>query len=132
MKKITNEKEYNIIKRRMDELLETVTDENYNQIPQSLELEFLSEIIEEYEKVHYPISTPTLAEMLKLRMYEMGINQVQLAEILDVSPSRISEYLSGKEPSLRIAKKMCELLNISANVILGVCRTTCRHNHQMV
>jgi HTH-type transcriptional regulator/antitoxin HigA len=120
MKKITNEKEYNVIKNRIDELLEIVTDENYNSIPESIELEFLSELIEEYENVHYPISMPTLADVLKLRMFEMNINQIQLAEMLEVSPSRISEYLSGKEPSLRVAKKMCEQLNISANVILGI------------
>ena len=78
MKKITNEKEYNFIKNRIDDLLEIVTDENYNSIPESIELEFLSELIEEYEKVHYPISIPTLTDMLKLRMYEMNINQIQL------------------------------------------------------
>ncbi|MDR0835157.1 MAG: hypothetical protein LBN11_01055 [Tannerella sp.] len=46
MKKSTNEKEYNVIKNRIDELLEIVTDENYNSIPESIELEFLSELIE--------------------------------------------------------------------------------------
>jgi HTH-type transcriptional regulator/antitoxin HigA len=40
--------------------LEIVNDENYNDIPESIELEFLSEIIDEYESVHYPISMPTL------------------------------------------------------------------------
>ncbi|GHT69529.1 transcriptional regulator [Bacteroidia bacterium] len=120
MKKITNEKEYNVIKNRIDDLLEIVTDENYNNIPESIELEFLSELIEEYEKIHYPISIPTLTDMLKLRMYEMNINQIQLAKMLQVSPSRISEYLAGKEPSLKVAKKICEHLDISANVILGI------------
>ncbi|GHT78282.1 transcriptional regulator [Bacteroidia bacterium] len=120
MKKIGNEKEYNIIKNRIDELLEVVTDDNYNSISESIELEFLSELIEEYEKVHYPISIPMLADILKLRMYEMDINQIRLAKMLQVSPSRISEYLAGKEPSLKVAKRMCEYLGISANVILGI------------
>ncbi|MDR0866662.1 MAG: helix-turn-helix domain-containing protein [Candidatus Symbiothrix sp.] len=120
MKKITNDKEYDVIKKRIDELLEIVSDENYEMIPESIELEFLSELIEEYEQKYYPVSVPTLAEILKLRMYEMNINQLQLAKILNVSPSRISEYLSGKEPTLKVAKVMCEYLNISANVLLGL------------
>jgi HTH-type transcriptional regulator/antitoxin HigA len=124
MKKITNDTEYYIIKKRIDELLEVVSDENYETIPESIELEFLSELIEEYEKKHYPVSLPTLSEMLKLRMYEMNINQLQLSKMLDVSPSRISEYLSGKEPTLKVAKVMCERLNISANILLGVSPST--------
>jgi HTH-type transcriptional regulator/antitoxin HigA len=120
MKKIANEKEYNVIKNRIDEVLETVTDENYNSIPEAIELEFLSGLIEEYEQVHYPVSVPALADILKLRMYEMDINQIILAKKLQVSPSRISEYIAGKEPSLKVAKRMCEHLGISANVILGI------------
>jgi HTH-type transcriptional regulator/antitoxin HigA len=123
MKKITNDTEYYIIRKRIDELLEVVSDENYETIPESIELEFLSELIDEYEKKYYPVSLPTLAEMLKLRMYELNINQFQLAKMLDVSPSRISEYLSGKEPTLKVAKIMCERLSISANVLLGVSPT---------
>ena len=117
---ITTEREYYAITKRIDELLAIVTDENYNTIPEAIELDFLSELVEEYENKHYPIAIPTLAEALKLRMYEMRINQRQLAAILNVSPSRICEYLSGKEPTLQVAKMMYEKLNISANIIFGV------------
>jgi HTH-type transcriptional regulator/antitoxin HigA len=120
MNRITNDKEYYAITKRIDELLAIVTDENYDAIPEAIELDFLSELVEEFENKHYPVAIPTLAEMLKLRMYEMGINQGQLAAILCVSPSRISEYLSGKEPTLQVAKAMYEKLNISANTIFGV------------
>ena len=120
MKRITNDKEYYAITKRIDELLETVTDENYDTITESIELEFLSGLVEEYENTHFPVSIPSLAEVLRLRMYEMNINQSQLADLLQVSPSRISEYLAGKEPTLQVAKMMYEKLNISANVIFGV------------
>ena len=120
MNRITNDREYYAITKRIDELLAIVTDENYNIVPEAIELDFLSDIVEEYENKYFPVSLPTLAEVLKLRMYEMGINQIQLAAILNISPSRISEYLSGKEPTLHIAKAMYEKLNISANVIFGV------------
>ena len=120
MNRITSDKEYYAITKRIDELLTIVTDENYTVIPEAIELDFLSALVEEYENKYFPVSIPTLAEVLKLRMYEMGINQGQLAAILHVSPSRISEYLSGKEPTLRVAKAMYEKLNISANTIFGV------------
>ena len=120
MNHISNDREYNAITKRVDELLQIVSDDNYDIIPEAIELDFLSDLLEEYENKHYPISIPTLADVLKLRMYEMGINQGQLAVILQVSPSRISEYLFGKEPTLKVAKTMYEKLNISANVIFGV------------
>ncbi|MCL2649994.1 MAG: helix-turn-helix domain-containing protein [Candidatus Azobacteroides sp.] len=120
MNHITNEREYQAITKRIDELLQIVSDENYDTIPEAIELDFLSDLVEEYENKYYPIAIPTLAEILKLRMYEMDINQGQLAAILHVSPSRISEYLSGKDPTLQVAKAMYEKLNISANTIFGV------------
>ena len=120
MNRITNNREYYAITKRIDELLEIVSDDNYDVIPEAIELDFLSALVEEYENKHYPIAIPTLAEVLKLRMYEMDINQIQLAAMLHVSPSRISEYLSGKEPTLQVARAMYEKLNISANTIFGV------------
>jgi HTH-type transcriptional regulator/antitoxin HigA len=120
MKCIKNDKEYYAITKRIDKLLETVTDENYNIVPESIELEFLSDLVEEYENKHFPISIPLLSDVLRLRMYEMNINKSQLAALLGVSPSRISEYLAGKEPTLQVAKNIYERLNVSANVIFGV------------
>ena len=120
MNRITNDREYQAITKRIDELLQIVSDDNYDSIPEAIELDFLSDLVEEYENKHYPVAIPTLAEVLKLRMYELDINQGQLATILQVSPSRISEYLSGKEPTLQVAKAMFEKLNISANTIFGV------------
>ena len=120
MNRITNIREYQAIVKRIDELLQIVSDDNYDVIPEAIELDFLSDLVEEYENNYFPIAIPTLAEVLKLRMYEMDINQGQLAEMLNVSRSRITEYLSGKEPTLRVAKAMYEKLNISANTIFGV------------
>ena len=57
MKTISNEIEYKAIVKRIDELLEIVTDENYNIIPEAIELDFLSELVEEYENKYYPITT---------------------------------------------------------------------------
>ena len=54
-------------------------------------------------------------------MYEMGLTQTKLSELLNVSPSRVSEYLSGKcEPTLKVAREIIRKLNIDANIVLGV------------
>ena len=120
MRTIKNDTEYYAITARIDALLEIVSDENFETAPEAIELTFLSELVEEYEKKYFPISTPTLAEVLKLRMFELNLNQVQLAELLGVAPARITEYLSGKEPTLKIARSICEVLGISATTALGV------------
>jgi len=58
MKTISNEDEYNAIVRRINELLEIVTDENYDTLPQAIELDFLSNLVEEYECKYYPVTSP--------------------------------------------------------------------------
>ena len=59
MKTISNEKEYNAIIKRINELLEIVTDENYNTSPHAIELDFLSDLVEEYESKYYPAKLPS-------------------------------------------------------------------------
>jgi HTH-type transcriptional regulator/antitoxin HigA len=44
-----------------------------------------------------------------------------LSEIIGVSPSRISEYLSGKsELTLKVARIICVKLDISPYILLGL------------
>ncbi len=119
--KIENENQYNWAMKRIDELLPKVTDDTPDSDPNSIELYLLSGLVEEYEDVHYPIGTPSLIDVLKLRMYEMGLTQAALAKKIGVSPSRICEYLSGKkEPTLRQARIISTKLNIDPAIVLGV------------
>lgn len=80
----------------------------------------------EYDQIdcseeHYALGEPTLVDVLKLRMYEMGLNQKSLSKLIGVSPSRLSDYISGKcEPTLKVAREINRKLNIDANIILGV------------
>ena len=54
-------------------------------------------------------------------MYEMKLTQLKLSELLSISPSRVSEYLSGKsEPTLKVAREISKKLNIDANIVLGI------------
>jgi HTH-type transcriptional regulator/antitoxin HigA len=121
MKKIGNETEYNAIMARIDELVEIVgedtpkTDRNY------IELDILTDLVVAYEEEHFPVSEPSLPDVIKLRMYELELTQKSLASMLGVSPSRISEIISGKsEPTLGIARNICKKLDITPSVVLGV------------
>ena len=70
---------------------------------------------------HYPIKKPTLIDILKLRMFEMGLSQSALASLLGMNQSKISEIISGKsEPTLKQARKISQELNVSPAIVLGV------------
>lgn len=116
---IHNEIQYNAIMKRINELLEVVSDDTLQTNPNYIELDLLSDLVEKYEDLHYPIETPSLVDVIKLRMYEMNITQTKLAELIGVSAPRVSEYLSGKsEPTLQVAKNIHQKLNISPHIIL--------------
>ncbi len=121
MAQIKNEAAYRVALQRIDELLPLVNDTTPTDDKNYIELDIISDLVEEYEQEHYPISTPSLAEILKLRMYEMGLTQKKLAELLGISAARISEIISGKgDPSLKTGREMCRKLNIDPAVVLGV------------
>ena len=121
MTKIENEIQYNWAVNRVDELLPMVDDSTPLDDPNCIELELLSNLVADYSERHFSLGEPSLVDVIKLRMYEMGINQVKLSELLEISPSRISDYLTGKsEPTLPVARNISQKLNISASVVLGV------------
>ncbi|MCL2327758.1 MAG: helix-turn-helix domain-containing protein [Bacteroidetes bacterium] len=120
MAKINDEKQYQVILKRVEELMDMVHEETPSNDPNFVELDVLADLVEEYEMEHYPVGKPSLAEVLQLRMYEMRLTQKSLAELLGISAPRVSDYLTGKsQPTFNIAKKMHHNLSIDANLILG-------------
>ena len=121
MTKIETKEQYECALKRVEQLLPLVNDDTPRTDPNSIELELLSNLVADYSEAHYSLGEPSLVDILKLRMYEMGLNQKSLSELLGVSPSRISDYISGKcEPTLKVARAMSRTLNIDANIVLGV------------
>jgi Predicted transcription regulator containing HTH domain len=121
MAQIKNEAAYRAALKRVEQLEELVDDDNPNMDENALELDMLIDMIEEYEDIHYPIGKPSLVDTIKLRLYEMGITQSKLAEILGLSNARVSEILNGKsEPSLKIGREISRKLNIDPAIVLGV------------
>lgn len=119
MAQIKTEYQYEVFLKKIDALMDIVDDNTPPSDPDYIELDFLTDLVEEYETEHYPIKTPSLVDVLKLRMYEMNLTQAKMAEMIGVSSSRISEYLSGKsEPTLQVAKNIHQKLNINPYIIL--------------
>lgn len=121
MTKIENEAQYLWAERRIEELLPLVNDDTPTDAPNYIELVLISSLAADYSDEHYAIGEPTLVDVIKLRMYEMGLTQANLGKMLNVSASRVSEILSGKcEPTLKVARAISVTLNIDANIVLGV------------
>lgn len=120
MAKITK-KQYEFALARIEELLPMVDDNMPANDRNAVELTMMSDIVIDYEKEHYPIVKPTVAQLIQLSLYEKNMSQKQLAKEIGVSPSRISDYVSGKaEPTLKIARLLCATLGITPAAMLGI------------
>ena len=114
-------KQYEYALARIEDLLPLVTDETPVTDTASIELEIVSDIVETYEKIHFPIEKPTIGELISLSIEEKGMTQKELAKELGISPSRVSEYINGKsEPTLRMARALCTILGIAPAAMLGL------------
>ena len=121
MTKLENIEQYNWAVNRVEELLNTASEDGTTYNGKSIELTVLSSLVSDYSEENFNIGKPTLPEAMKLRMAQMNLTQGQLAKIIGVSPSRVSEYLTGKcEPTLKIGREICSKLNISSDIILGI------------
>ena len=121
MRTIETKEEYIAITNRIEALLALVNNNTPSNDPNFIELDLLSDLVADYEETIDPIKAPTLIEVMKLRMYERGLNQKHLSELLGISTSRVSEYLTGKsEPPLKTARDISQKLDIDPIIVLGI------------
>ncbi len=119
MANITKE-QYEFALARIEELLPMVDDNTPANDRNAVELTLMSGVVIDYEKEHYPIGKPTVAQLIQLSLNEKKMSQKQLAAEIGVSPSRISDYVSGRaEPTLKIARLLCVTLGITPAAMLG-------------
>lgn len=113
--------QYEFALARIEELLTLVDENTPANAREAQELSLMSDIVILYEKEHYPIAKPTVAELIELSLEEKGMTQKELAREVGISPSRISDYISGRsEPTLKIASLLCRILNIQPAAMLGL------------
>lgn len=119
MKTIENELQYQEALKKIDLLMVQIGDDHSFDNPEFVMMDRLSDLVADYEDKHHAIKLPSLIDVVKLRMYEMGLKQDDLAKLLGVSKSRISEYLRGKRDiTLEVAKKLHSQLHIDGDIIL--------------
>ena len=86
--------------------------------PESDEADILGLLINEYEKINYPIEAPDPIEAIKIRMEEMQLKQVDLIPEIG-GKSRVSEVLNRKRKlTVDMIRKLTERLNISPTILI--------------
>ncbi|HMQ49134.1 MAG TPA: helix-turn-helix domain-containing protein [Saprospiraceae bacterium] len=123
--KIMSSTEYKRIMTLIEQFLNKATDGGgFSALSEAdtAELKRLSLLAEAWEDSIplMPIQQPqSLSEMIELKMYLLKLKQKDLAQLLDISPSRLSEILRGKRKiNLDLAKRLHEKLDIDAQFIL--------------
>jgi len=115
-----SKEQYEFALARIEELLPLVDDNTPANDRNAVELTMMSDVVIDYEKEHFPVSKPTVAQLIQLSLDEKNMSQKQLAEEIGVSQSRISDYVSGRaEPTLKIARMLCMTLGITPAAMLG-------------
>ena len=84
MTKIENKAQYDWAVNRVEELLPLVDDNTPKDDKNLIELELLSSLVADYSEEHFAVGTASLADVMKLRMYEMHLTQRSLAAMLGI------------------------------------------------
>lgn len=123
--KIKSDAEYRECKRGIDKIIHIGTTlGNMDLLDQSDkdELIRLSDMVEEWEAAYHPLPgkvSTLITDEIRRKMNEANLNQIEAAEKLGVSKSRINELLSGKRAlNLNLVKRLRDNFGISADFIL--------------
>jgi HTH-type transcriptional regulator/antitoxin HigA len=83
-------------------------------------LEILAAAAEIYEDTFEPLPTPaSLPDMIRMKLYQLRINQQLAAQLLGVSNAKFSLIMNGKQrPDIVFVKAVHEKLELDANLIL--------------
>lgn len=85
-------------------------------------MKLMAAAAELYEDTHDPLPLPeSLADMIRMRMFQLRLNQAFTAKLLGVSDAKFSLILSGRQrPDIAFVKAVHEKLNVDANLLLQV------------
>ena len=75
-------------------------------------------MIDEYERKNYSIDSPDPIEAIKIRMEEMQLRQVDLADVLG-GKNRVSEILNRRRKlTVEMIRNLTERLNLSPGLLI--------------
>lgn len=118
-KKIKSKEVYDLTMAEID-LLMKKGEENLT-VKEMDRLRNLSEAAENYEDANDPLPLPNnLPEMIRMRMFQLHLNQSYIAKLLGVSDAKFSMIMSGKQkPDIYFIKAIHNKLKVDANLILS-------------
>ena len=113
IKLIKTEADYKMALKR----LEVIFDSKVGT-PESDEADILGLMIDEYEKKHYPIEALDPIEAIKIRMEEMQLKQIDLADAIG-GKNRVSEVLNRKRKlTVEMIRNLTTRLNLSPGLLI--------------
>ena len=123
MKKQITKKEFEVAESSMNKILDIATKKGgFHRLSaaENKALAKYSGIVEDYETEHYTMPMPqTIEGIIALKMYEKKLKQKDLARLLEITDTKLSEILNHKrKPSLSFLKAMNEKLGIDGNLLL--------------
>lgn len=123
MEKEITRKEFEIAEIKMNELLVIATKKGgFDKLTkkEGAELEKYTQLVNAYEEKHYTIPLPeTLQGLIELKMYENKLKQKELAKMLQITETKLSEILHHKrKPSLSFLKSLHQVFGIDGNLLL--------------
>ena len=123
MKKAITKNEFETAESSMNKILSSATAKGgFDKLTaaESKALAKHTKMVEAYEAVHYRMPMPeTIEGLIALKMYERKMKQKDLAKLLEVTDTKLSEIMHQKrKPSLSFLKAMNEKLGIDGNLLL--------------
>lgn len=115
---IKSNEAYELVMKEIDSLMKK-GEKNLSE-KELLRLRKLSVAAEEYEDTNDPLPLPdSLPELIRMRMFQMQLNQGFAAELLGVSDTKFSLIMNGKQrPDVNFLKAVHSKLQVDANKIL--------------
>ncbi len=110
---IKSEKDYHEALKELEKYFDAPVDSKESDYADILAL-----LIDEYERVHYPIEAPDPIEAIKIRMEEMQLKQKDLAPAIG-GKNRVSEVLNKKRKlTLEMIRQLTVKLKISPDILI--------------
>jgi HTH-type transcriptional regulator/antitoxin HigA len=110
---IKTETDYRNALKRLEVIFDSVAG-----TPESDEADILALLIDEYENKHYPIEAPDPIEAIKIRMEELQLKQIDLADEMG-GKNRASEILNRKRKlTVGVIRNLTRKLDLSAGLLI--------------
>ena len=122
---ISNEKQYKTATAKIEVILQKATSKGGFDKLTANESKLLNELsisVSTYEKSHFTIPMPKNIEgILELKMYEKKLKQKEMAKLLGITETKLSEIIHHKrKPNISFLAAMHKKLKIDGNLLLEI------------